>query len=53
MGELMLMYSVCDIAFVAGSFVPVGGHNMLEAAVLEKPIITGPQLFNFQEISKT
>jgi 3-deoxy-D-manno-octulosonic-acid transferase len=52
MGELLLMYSVCDVAFVAGSFVPVGGHNMLEAAVLGKPILMGPQLFNFAEISQ-
>jgi 3-deoxy-D-manno-octulosonic-acid transferase len=52
MGELMLMYSVCDIAFVGGSFIPAGGHNMLEAAVLGKPVITGPQLFNFLEISE-
>lgn len=52
MGELVLLYSVCDVALVAGSFVPVGGHNMLEAAVLAKPILSGPQLFNFSEISQ-
>lgn len=52
MGELLLMYSVCDVALVAGSFINIGGHNMLEAAALSKPIITGPQLFNFAEISK-
>lgn len=51
MGELLLMYSVCDVAFVAGSFAQIGGHNMLEAAALAKPIITGPQLYNFAEIS--
>lgn len=50
-GELMLLYSVADVAFVGGSFVPVGGHNMLEPAVLHKAIITGPHLFNFAEIS--
>jgi 3-deoxy-D-manno-octulosonic-acid transferase len=52
MGELLLLYSASDIAFVGGSFVPVGGHNMLEAAVLGRPVITGPQLFNFAEISQ-
>lgn len=52
MGELLLMYAVCDVAFVAGSFAPVGGHNMLEAAVLAKPIVMGPQLFNFAEASQ-
>jgi 3-deoxy-D-manno-octulosonic-acid transferase len=51
MGEMLLMYAVCDVAFVAGSFAPIGGHNMLEAAVLGKPIVTGPCLFNFSEIS--
>jgi 3-deoxy-D-manno-octulosonic-acid transferase len=53
MGELLLLYSVCDVAVIAGSFVPIGGHNMLEAAVLGKPVITGPQLFNFSEISRS
>jgi 3-deoxy-D-manno-octulosonic-acid transferase len=52
MGELLLLYSACDVAFVAGSFAKVGGHNMLEAAVLGKPVITGPELFNFAEISQ-
>jgi 3-deoxy-D-manno-octulosonic-acid transferase len=52
MGELLLLYSVSDIAFVGGSFAPVGGHNMLEAAVLGKPVVTGTQLFNFAHISK-
>lgn len=52
MGELLLLYSVVDIAFVAGSLVQVGGHNMLEPAALHKPIITGPVLYNFAEISQ-
>lgn len=50
MGELLLMYSVADVAFVAGSLVPRGGHNMLEPAALCKPILTGPYIFNFAEI---
>jgi 3-deoxy-D-manno-octulosonic-acid transferase len=52
MGELLLMYSASDIAFVAGSLIPRGGHNMLEAGALGKPILTGPHLFNFAEISE-
>ncbi len=52
MGELLLLYEVAHVAFVAGSFAQVGGHNMLEPAVLHKPIITGPVLFNFVEISQ-
>jgi len=52
MGELLLLYSVAQVAFVGGSFARVGGHNMLEPAALRKPVITGPVLFNFVEISE-
>lgn len=52
MGEMFLLYACTDVAFVAGSFAPIGGHNLLEPAALSKPIITGPQLFNFTEISE-
>jgi 3-deoxy-D-manno-octulosonic-acid transferase len=52
MGELLLLYAAADIAFVGGSLIPRGGHNMLEPAVLGKPIVTGPHLFNFAEISE-
>ena len=52
MGELLFMYSVSDIAFVGGSLIPRGGHNMLEPGALGKPILTGPHLFNFAEISE-
>jgi len=51
MGEMMVMYSACDVACVAGSFVSVGGHNVIEPAALYKPVITGPILFNFAEIT--
>lgn len=52
MGELLLFYAASDIAFVGGSFVPVGGHNLLEPAALGLPILTGPELFNFMAISE-
>lgn len=48
MGELLKAYQLCDIAFVAGSFVAVGGHNAIEAAFYAKPIITGPNIHNFE-----
>lgn len=51
MGELLLLLGTADIAFIGGSLVPNGGHNMLEAAVWKTPVITGPHLFNFQDIS--
>ena len=52
MGELLLFYAASDIAFVGGSFVEVGGHNLLEPAALGLPILTGPKLFNFLAISE-
>jgi 3-deoxy-D-manno-octulosonic-acid transferase len=52
MGELLLFYAASDVAFVAGSFMPIGGHNLLEPAALGLPILTGPQLFNFVAISQ-
>ena len=51
MGELLLFYGCADIAFVGGSLVDTGGHNMLEAAAWGLPIITGESNFNFAEIS--
>ncbi len=52
MGELQMMYAASDVAFVGGSLVPIGGHNMLEPAALGIPVIVGPHVFNFQEISE-
>lgn len=51
-GELLSYYAASDIAFVGGSFTEVGGHNMLEPASLGMPVIIGPHVFNFQEISQ-
>ena len=51
MGEVPLFYAASDIAFVGGSLVPIGGHNLLEPAAHGLPIITGPHLFNAQEIA--
>ncbi|MNP16351.1 3-deoxy-D-manno-octulosonic acid transferase [compost metagenome] len=51
MGELLFLYALADIAFVGGSLVPNGGHNLLEPAALGKPVLAGPHLFNFLEIA--
>lgn len=51
MGELLLLYGIADIAFVGGSLVERGGHNMLEAAAWARPIVTGSSDFNFLAIS--
>jgi len=50
MGEMLLMYAAADAAFVAGSLIPRGGHNILEPAVFAKPILSGTHVFNFAEI---
>lgn len=50
MGELMLMYGVSDIAFVAGSLLPIGGHNPLEPLSCQCPVITGQYTFNFPDV---
>ena len=52
MGELLFLYALADIAFVGGSLVEQGGHNVLEPIALNKPVICGPYLYNFQEITK-
>ena len=52
MGELKLYYATVDVAYVGGSLVPTGGHNMLEPASLAVPIVFGPHVFNFVEISE-
>jgi 3-deoxy-D-manno-octulosonic-acid transferase len=50
-GELALLYASADVAFVGGSLVAVGGHNLLEPAALGLPVLTGPHYFNSREIA--
>lgn len=51
LGELLFLYALADLAFVGGSLVENGGHNLLEPAALGKPLLSGPHLFNFLEIA--
>ncbi|HEY2395899.1 MAG TPA: lipid IV(A) 3-deoxy-D-manno-octulosonic acid transferase [Rudaea sp.] len=51
LGELLRFYAAADVAFVGGSLVPIGGHNVLEPAALSVPVIIGPKMFNFAEIT--
>ncbi len=51
LGELLRFYAAGDVAFVGGSLVPIGGHNVLEPAALSVPVIVGPKTFNFTEIT--
>ena len=50
LGELGKMYSICSFAFIGGSFNKTGGHNPLEAAVFNKPALSGPSIHNFKDI---
>ena len=52
LGELLDFYAAADVAFVGGSLVPVGGHNLLEPAALGLPILTGPHNFNGADIAR-
>lgn len=52
MGELMMLYAAADAAFVGGSLVPTGGHNLLQPAALGLVPVSGPELFNFPQIAE-
>ncbi|MCV6637219.1 lipid IV(A) 3-deoxy-D-manno-octulosonic acid transferase [Candidatus Albibeggiatoa sp. nov. NOAA] len=52
MGELQVLFAASDIAFVGGSLMPVGGHNLLEPAAVGLPVIFGQHVFTFTEISQ-
>ncbi len=51
-GQLLYFYSICDLCFVGGSFSGSGGHNILEPIYLLKPVIFGPSMENFSDISE-
>lgn len=52
LGELTLFYAAADVAFVGGSLVPVGGHNLLEPAALGLPVLSGPHVHNAPDIAE-
>jgi 3-deoxy-D-manno-octulosonic-acid transferase len=51
MGELQRLYAASDISFVGGSLAQVGGHNLLESCAVGVPVVFGPNMFHFEEIS--
>jgi 3-deoxy-D-manno-octulosonic-acid transferase len=51
-GELAALYAAADAAFVGGSLVPIGGHNLLEPAALGIPVLTGPSHANSKDIAR-
>ena len=52
MGEMFAYYAACDIAFVGGSLLPLGGQNLLEACAVGRPVIVGPHTFNFEDATR-
>jgi 3-deoxy-D-manno-octulosonic-acid transferase len=52
LGELLGFYAAADVAFVGGSLVPVGGHNLLEPAALGVPVLVGPHTANCAEVAR-
>ena len=52
MGEMFAYYAACDVAFVGGSLLPLGGQNLLEACAMGKPVLIGPHTFNFAEAAE-
>jgi 3-deoxy-D-manno-octulosonic-acid transferase len=53
MGELAGMYAAADVAFIGGSLVRHGSHNLVEAMAAGTPSIFGPHVFNFEQSSRT
>ena len=49
MGEMFAYYAACDVAFVGGSLLPLGGQNLIEACAVGKPVLIGPSTYNFAE----
>ena len=52
MGEMAAYYSFCDVVIIGGSFLPLGGQNLIEACGLGKPVIMGPSRFNFADVAR-
>lgn len=52
MGEMFMYYVACDIAFIGGSLMPLGGQNLIEACTMGKAVLIGPHTFNFEDATK-
>ena len=52
MGEMFAYYAACDVAFIGGSLLPFGGHNLIEACAAGKPVLIGPHSYNFAEATE-
>jgi 3-deoxy-D-manno-octulosonic-acid transferase len=52
MGEMAFYYAASDVALIGGSFVPLGGQNLIEALAAGTPVVLGPSMFNFTEATR-
>ena len=52
MGEMAFYYAACDVAVIGGSFLPLGGQNLIEALGAGAPVVFGPSMYNFAEASR-
>jgi 3-deoxy-D-manno-octulosonic-acid transferase len=52
LGEMALYYGLSDVALLGGSFAPLGGQNLIEAAACECPLVMGPHTFNFADAAQ-
>lgn len=52
MGEMFAYYAACDVAFIGGSLLPLGGQNLIEASAVGRPVLIGPHTFNFTQASE-
>lgn len=52
MGEMAFYYAMCDVAVIGGSFEPLGGQNLIEASAAGVPVVTGPHMFNFADVTR-
>ena len=52
MGEMAAYYAACDLAFIGGGLLPYGGHNLIEACAVGRPLLFGPYMYNFAEASR-
>ncbi len=52
LGEMFAYYAACDMAFIGGSLLPLGGQNLIEALSCGKPVFVGPHTFNFAQITE-
>jgi 3-deoxy-D-manno-octulosonic-acid transferase len=52
MGEMFTYYACCDVAFIGGSLLPLGGQNLIEACSMGKPVLIGPHTFNFEQVTE-